>query len=143
MYIPAIVLVGILVFFAIYALYKEYIEHDDAFTYNKASDKDSISSSLGKLEKCLRYDQKTIKWRRILLTTLLSVSLIFGILYQRFPSTKELLIFVCFIFVSFYTNWQHYSSRTASGAIKYGTDNISNVKKQLSKNHNFILPWNY
>jgi len=133
------ILVGILASLGVFAIYKEYTEHDDAFTLNKAKKSDSIRTSLRKLEKCLNYDQKTIKWRRTLLATLLSVALIFGIFYKRIPSSKELAIHFCFIFVVFYVTWQNYSSRTASAAVLYGSKNIENIKKRLKQS--FIFPW--
>jgi hypothetical protein len=143
MHTSNIILVTALIFFAIFALYREYHDHDDAFTYHKAVEKDSIFSSLTKVENCLNYDQKTIKWRRILLTTLLSILLLFGIFHQRFPTAKELLIYFFFIFVVFYMNWQHYVKRTASGAVIYGRENIANIRKQIAEKHSFILPINF
>lgn len=138
-----IILVTALIFFAIFALYREYLDHDDPFTYHKAVEKDSIFSSLTKVENCLNYEQKTIKWRRILLSTLLSILLLFGIFHQRFPAAKELLVYFFFIFVVFYMNWQHYTKRTASGAVIYGRENIANIRKQIAEKHSFILPINF
>lgn len=142
MEVAKLIVVNLLIFFCTYALYKEYKEHDDAFTLNKAKENDGLWSSVRKLEKCLDYDQKTIKWRRILLSDLLVICLLFGILHKRMPSTKEFVIYLFFIFIIFYMNWRHYSTRTSSGAVFYGRENIQNIKKHLLENKSFIFPWN-
>ena len=136
-------LITLLGFFALFALVKEYIEHDDAYTLNKAKPGDSLHAALRKLKNCINYNQKTIKWRRTLLTTLLSIVLIFGLFRKKFPSAKELLIYFFFIFMAFYINWEHYVYRTASGAAKYADENIQNIKKLCVKDHKFILPDNF
>jgi len=132
------ILLSLVGFFSLFAIYKESTEHNDAFTLNKAKDGDSIRSSLRKLEKCLNYDQKTIKWRRTWIATLISIALIFGIFYRRLPSAKELVIYFCFIFVVFYITWQNYSNRTAKAAVRYGKKNIENIKIQLKQG--FVFP---
>lgn len=134
-----IVLIG--TFFLLFALYHEHKEHDDAFTYHKSTKTDSIFSSLSKLENCLSYDAKTIKWRRIFIGTFLSIILIFGILHQKIPTAKEILIYFSFIFGVFYLNWNHYSKRTAFKATEYGKENINNINKKLKETRKFILPW--
>jgi hypothetical protein len=135
------ILEGVLSVSALYALYKEYKEHDDAFTFNKAKDKDSIHSSLRKVEKCLDYEQKTIKWRRTLSSTLICILLIFGVIYKRFPTAKELLLHFFFIFTVFYCNWMNYASCTSSKAVRYGKQNINNIKISLSKQRSYTFPW--
>jgi len=142
MEIAKFIVLGLLIFFCIYALYKEYKEHDDAFTLNKAKENDGLWSSVRKLEKCLDYDQKTIKWRRILLSTILCICLLFAILHKRLPTTKEVVIYLFFIFIVFYVNWNQYSKRTASGAVFYGRENIQNIKRHLLEHRSFIFPWN-
>lgn len=139
--ITTLILTGIFLFFSIYAIYREYTEHDDAFTKNKVRVKDSIWSSLRKLENCLDYDKKTIKWRRTLIATLISMILLFGVFHRRSPSSKEFIIHFFFIFVVFYVMWQNYSDRTASGAVLYGRENIDNIKRQLAEKRRYILPW--
>jgi hypothetical protein len=114
------IIVSLGTFFLLFALYHEHKEHDDAFTYHKSTKTDSIFSSLSKLENCLSYDAKTIKWRRIFIGTYLSIILIFGV---------------------FYLNWNHYSKRTAFKATEYGKENINNINKKLKETRKFILPW--
>lgn len=142
MEIAKLIVLSLLIFFCTYALYKEYKEHDDAFTLNKAKENDALWSSVRKLEKCLDYDKKTIKWRRILLSTILCITMIFIILHKRLPTTKELVIYLSFIFIVFYVNSKQYSKRTASAAVFYGRENIKNIKKHLLENRSFIFPWN-
>jgi hypothetical protein len=142
MEIAKLIVSSFLIFFCTYALYKEYKEHDDAFTLNKAKENDALWSSFRKLEKCLDYDKKTIKWRRILLSTVLCIIMLFIILHKRLPNTKELVIYLFFIFIVFYVNWDQYSKRTASAAVFYGRENIENIKKHLIENRSFIFPWN-
>jgi hypothetical protein len=142
MFTSKIIFITILISFAIFALYNEYVQYDDAFTFHKASEKDSIVSSLTKLENCLIYDSRTIKWRRILLSTILVIVLLFGLFHQRIPNAKEILIYFFFIYIVFYMNWENYSQRTVSKANLYGRENISNIRRKLSEKHSFILPWN-
>jgi hypothetical protein len=141
MEIANLIVLSLLIFFCTYALYKEYKEHDEAFTLNKAKENDTLWSSLRKLEKCLDYDKKTIKWRRILLSTVLCITLLFIILHKRLPTTKEFIIYLFFIFIVFYVNWNQYCKRTASGAVFYGLENIKNIKKLLIETRSFIFPW--
>jgi len=141
MEIANLIVLSLLIFFCTYALYKEYKEHDEAFTLNKAKENDTLWSSLRKLEKCLDYDKKTIKWRRVLLSTVLCITLLFIILHKRLPTTKEFIIYLFFIFIVFYVNWNQYCKRTASGAVFYGLENIKNIKKLLLETRSFIFPW--
>lgn len=129
---------GILFCFVLYAIIFEYKEQSNAYKAGMPDSKDKLVKSMSKLKMCLTYDTKTIKWRRILITTVLACILIFGFIHVRFPTTKELLLYITFIFICFYINWNNHVSRSGSEAISYGIGNLENIKSSLISNYFFI-----
>lgn len=135
-----LILLGVLMLSIAYAARKEYTEYDDPIKpYIPTTEKVSISRLLYNLENCVEYEGKTIKWRRTLLTTFVII-LLFGIFTQKIPSAKDLLLSFLIIFTPFYLMWGTYSKRTSGDAVKCCKENIKNIKSQLAKYHNFILP---
>lgn len=120
---------------------KEYKEHDDSFADADYRERDSIHSSLRKIHLCIDCDTKTIKWRRIVISTSLCCLLLFSFVNNRVPTVKQLLLYFLTIFIIFYLSWYTYSARTTSKAVKYADKHIDNIKKYLSENRNFILPF--
>lgn len=129
-----------LVFWSMYALVKEYREHDDCFRTHGPKKGESIYRSTRKLEKCVNYDLHTIKWRRILICSGIAVVLLFVLVHARVPSTKELVLHLLLIFVVFYLSWQNYGSRTSKKAIGFTIEHIANIKEKIRTKHTFILP---
>lgn len=141
MNIALIVLLCILVFFSIFAIIFEFKDQHNAYTLGKSSENDSINASVRKLHICMTYDTKTIKWRRILLASAMAVLLLFGLVHRRLPEPRELLLYFVIIFICFELSWRTYTSRTSNEAIKYAEENISQLRKTLTRERCFILPW--
>lgn len=139
--IRLILLIITLLFFCVYAILKEYKEHDDCFALGKYRERDSVHSSLRKLVKCVESDGNTVKWRRTLLATTISIIIIFGLVHTHIPTAKELLLYILIIFIVFYMSWHTYSIRTTGKAAIYAKEHIDNIKKYLAEKRRFILPF--
>ena len=135
-----IIFIGLL-FWAIYALIKEYGEHDDCFRIYIPRKGESIYRSAKKLEKCIKYDMHTIKWRRTLICSIITIILIYVLIHSRIPTAKELILHFLFIFIVFYLSWKNYVSRTANKAITFANKHVENIKESIRTNHTFILPF--
>lgn len=135
------ILLAVLIFFSIFALYFENKDRANSYTLGKSSENDSINTSIRKLHICMSYDIKAIKWRRILLATGTSLLLIFSLVHHRLPSPKEFLLYFVIIFMCFEISWRTYTSHTSTEAIKYGEENISRLRQTLLDERSFVLPW--
>lgn len=133
------IVLGILIFWFIFALYKEYTEHDDSFSFYKNKDSDDIKSSIYKLKKCIGYDFHTIKWRRILICTAIVIFLLYKLVFNKIPNGKELLLSFFFIFFVFYISWKHYVHRTAKKAVQLCKKHLLNLENEIKKKHKFIF----
>ena len=125
----------------IYAIFKEYKEHDDSFSHAVYRERDSIHSSLRKIVKCVDCDTTTIKWRRTLVAATVTTILVFTFVHTRIPSPKEFLLYILLIFTVFYISWHNYMRRTTGKASSYAKEHIENIKKYLSQEKSFILPF--
>lgn len=125
------IILCILLFFGIFAFYKEYTEHDDSYSAFIPNNVDNVNNTLRKLEKCVDYEEKTVKWRRVFLTTLGTMLLLFGLCGHSTPTAKDLILYFFIIFLMFYVNWFHYISRTVSPVIKYQKQHVRNIRAKL------------
>ena len=136
-----ILLIITVFFWFIFAIFGELKWHDDSFSKAKFRDRDSINSSLRKIVMCIDCDSKTIKWRRTLVASTIATTLIFTLVHQRLPSPKELLLYVFLIFIVFYISWHSYMVRTTGKATSYAENHVENIKRHLTKEKSFILPF--
>ena len=136
-----IIFFSVLCFFFVFAIFFEIKDQKNAYILGKMSEKDNVNDSIRKLKICLTYDTKTIKWRRLLVTTSVVLLLIFGMIHRRIPEPREILLYFVIIFMCFELNWRNYTARTTNEAIQYGEENMKKLRETLSKKHSFILPF--
>lgn len=136
-----ILLIITVFFWFIFAIFGELKWHDDSFSKAKFRDRDSIHSSLRKIVMCIDCDSKTIKWRRTLIAATIATILIFSLVHVRLPSPKEFLLYILLIFIVFYISWHSYMVRTTGKAASYAKNHVENIKRCLTKEKSFILPF--
>ena len=142
MNIAKLIIISYFTILFIYGVVFEYTEANHSFQAGKPKDNESILSSIRKMEICMRYELRMVKWRRFFICSCIITLLIFSLIHQRFPSTKELLLYVAIIFIILIFNQVNYESRITNEVVSYNKQNISNLKKQLSETKSFIFPWN-
>lgn len=133
-----IILISVLVFFALFALYFEKIDQKNAYSMGKHEDGDSIDRTLYKLRICVEYDMKTIKWRRILLATGTAVTLLFLLVHRRLPEPREFLLYFVIIFMCLEISWRTYVSYISSDVVRCGEENLSHLRKEIEKMRSLI-----
>lgn len=117
-----------MLFFSVWAIFFENKDQPNAYTLGKSQETDRLYDSIRKLKICMSYDTKTIKWRRILLATTISVAGIFFFVLRRKPEPRELLLTFVIIFLTFELTWRDYTNRTSYDAMKYGQENIDHIR---------------
>ena len=127
-------------FWVTFAMRAEKREQKNAYSAAEARDIDSISSALRKIRYCATYDLRTIKWRRSFLSAVFITSVLFALVWQRMPSSSELLTHVLVITAIVSAVWSNFSDMTSSDVAAYVDSNIDQIKSRLSKEHRFILP---
>ena len=135
-----LLLICFILFWVAFAVRAERDEQKNAYTAAQTRGVDSISSALRKIRYCATYDLRTIKWRRSLISAVIITIMLFALLWQRLPSSSELLTHVILITAVTSTMWSSFSDATSSDVAACVDANIAHVKTQLSKNHRFILP---
>jgi hypothetical protein len=135
-----IILISFIVFWFLFAITKERSEQKNAYVAAKNRENDSISTSLRKIRYCMTYDLRTIKWRRSLIRASIVTLMLFTILWNRMPTSTELITHILIITAVFTAIWSNFSTRTSSEAAEYVDNNIKHIKNLLTKNHSFILP---
>lgn len=113
----------------LYALFFEIKEQNHAYIKGKMSPKDDVKKSLQKLDICLSYDQKTIKWRRCLMATVIIIALLFFFVKDNELTSKNFLLHFTIIFTIMYLTWRNYASVTGEDVYKIGKENIDNISK--------------
>jgi hypothetical protein len=116
----------------IFACYKENKEYNDSFILGKYLKGQSINRMLKNIKICMSYDFKTIKWRRIFISSIISTILIFMIVFYRIPEQSEFLLFLIIIFLIFSFMWSSYIDKTAKEVNKYCEDNILHIYKEIN-----------
>lgn len=134
--ISYIIVVLILLFFSAFSAYNEYLHHEDAYSFYHKKDTDLISSSLRKIDNCIKYEQKSVRWRRILICSILVIFLLFVIVHQELPTVKQLILYFFIIFIVFYLNWTNYSNYTCKKAAEIGYENLQQLKQTLKRKEN-------
>jgi len=119
------------IIFAIYAIYFEYTESYHAYRFNEPELTDSPISSLRKIKNCINYEINTIKWRRTLLASFISTFMIFLLVLQRFPTTKEMVLYFGIIFLVFYLFRQNYAHLISENAVELGHKNLEHLKTKI------------
>jgi hypothetical protein len=135
-----LVIIGFILFWSIFAVFKEKKEQKYAYMAAAMREQDSISASLRKIRYCMTYDLRTIKWRRSIVGAVIATTMLFILAWRRLPSSAELITHVLVITTVFSLVWSNFSTLTSSEAVKYTDSNIDHIKKLLIKEHSFILP---
>ena len=124
----------------LYAIIFEINEHHHAYASGKPDTKDGLLRSIRKLEDCIRYEDRLVKWRRVLISACIITAMMFGLVHRRVPTAKELLLYVFLIFLVLTLNRANQISRSSLTAIRYHQQNLANVKKELASSRSFLSP---
>jgi len=124
----------IVIFFIIisFAIYKEYIEVDDAYKNGIPSQNNSIPTLLKKIVICAGYEQNLIIWRKVAIITVIEVIVLHLVVYDRFPSPKESLLSFIVLFSLTYAVFM-YQNKLATVPVSYVKENIKRVKKRMQE----------
>ena len=87
---------------SIFAWKKENDEQPNVYSSCFPEKNDSKARTLSKLENCLKAQERSIKWRRSFLASIIIVVLIFGLLKFRLPESRELILYTMIIYCGFY-----------------------------------------
>lgn len=115
------------------AIKYELDDATNAFKGYKPKKFDTPKRILHKIDNLVSYDQKTIKWRRIFVVSVVISLMIPLILYQRFPTSKELLIITSISYVIFILQWCNYTENISIPVSEYTRIHLNKIHK------NFII----
>ena len=77
----------------------------------------------------------TVKWRRILLCTVFIIILLFGIIHNRFPSTREIVLYMAIVFGTIYVFGSLYTQQISMRANELGKRCIKFIKDNTKNNY--------
>lgn len=120
--------------FTLFALHREKYETDHSYKDGVPQEKDNIGKLYHKLKICLAYDSRVIKWRRVFISTCLSMLLFFAIAYQRIPTCREFILFLIVVYGCFFFEWSNYTSVISKSVENNGIKCIDQIKRK-----NYIL----
>jgi Ca2+/H+ antiporter len=132
-----IAVVIIVLFF--YALFFEIREQKHAYIRGNTSSRDDIKKSLQKIDICLSYDLKTIKWRRCFIATVIIIVLLFVFVKENEVTSKNVLLHFTIIFTVIYLVWRNYANVTGEDAYRVGKENIDNVFRLVNQKNEFSV----
>jgi hypothetical protein len=127
------ILYVLVIFFILFAIKYEIDDGDNAFKGYKPRTSDSFKTILHKLKELFRYDQKTIKWRRTFVASVVIAFLIPLVMYQRFPTSKEFLIILVISYMIFIIQWRNYIENTSIPLNDYCQVHLNKLHKYISK----------
>ena len=123
----------IVVFFCFYAFFLELREKNHSYIKGKASSNDDVKKSLRKIDICLSYDLKTIKWRRCFLATIIIMVLLFVFVKDSEITPKNVLLYFTVIFTVMYISWRNYAKITGEDVYRIGRENIDRLLTTINK----------
>jgi len=121
-----------LFFWLCFAFICEYREQKNAYISAIPKENDTIYASLRKLRYLMTYEVRVIKWRRSLLAAFISTILIYLIVWNKIPNTRELILHIILLTSVYSYTWDTFSSRTAKEASSLADKNINKIKKNIS-----------
>jgi hypothetical protein len=128
-----IILILTIVFFSIFAIYFEKKQSCHSYDNAKINKKDNISRSFQKLRHCITFENRSIKWRRSLLTSCMITLLLFIFCWERRPTSSEIIIHIILITLVVTINWNNFSLNSGEKSLHVCNDIIKHIKK-LTKN---------
>ena len=127
------IIISICVIFLIFAVYFEYADGHHSYRFTEKKNTDKLNTSLRKIKTLLKCDTYSIKWRRVLISSILATFLIYLVGYGRLPTSKETVITLFIIFIIFYNMWINYTKTVTKKTISVGIEHIDNIKMKLSE----------
>lgn len=124
------VLLLFIVAICLFAYQKEKTEQCHTYARSIPSDIDSKSLLYKKISICLSSNRYLIKWRRCFLGSVLITILLFALVHFRFPTPKEIILYVFIIYVVFYIWWVNITENISNPIEKIGKTIIRKLKSK-------------
>ena len=130
-----IIIIWLVIFscFLYTAIIHEKNDQKNAYSYCSPNKKDKINKILNKIKQSLFYEYKTIKWRRIYISTICSIFFVYLFVFERYPSVREIIMMFLIIYTIFYTSVSHYMKTTVKDVTQTGLTNLA-ILTRLIKN---------
>lgn len=117
----------VFIFISIFAYLKEKEDQANCYRIAKPAEKDTIKQIVKKINETISYDTKSIKWRRALICSIISVFVIFALVETRIPQIREFILYLIVIYVVQYVSWKNYNKVISYPAKKYGELNLDKL----------------
>ena len=115
-----------------YALICETKNAQHAYEWGIPKDDDTPVTLLEKARWCLSYEERTIKWRRAFMISLVCAGLI-DLFNGRLPTAKEFMLKFIVIYIGYSMMWYSYVGNVASKSAALGKKCLGLVRVQPSK----------
>jgi len=125
----AVTLFFVIVF--VFAFWREGKEQKNCYIQGIHSNRDSEKTACKKILYCLKASQKTIKWRRSIMSAIITVILLYCVVYRKFPEGNELFLTVLIIYFVFYISWSNLTEIVDSRIEKIGVANVRYLRNRL------------
>lgn len=113
---------------SLYALKYEYNEGTDSFKTTKPDPNDSVRKSILKLQRCIGYETRAVVWRRIFLSSVLTVLLLYYLTFNALPTEKQFFLGFIVAYTVYYANWKLYTAQISSVANRWCNNHIKKIK---------------
>lgn len=122
----------ILVFFVLFAF--KYELRDAPNTYNgyRPRKTDTTNVTIRKLEGLINCQKKAIRWRRAFIPSVCIAFLVPLVVYQQFPSGRELLVITSIAYVLILLQWTDYTETTTGYISEYARTHCTRLRKNLA-----------
>lgn len=102
------------------------------YTEGKVEERDNISTSIDKIVYLSDIEQRTVKWRRALLLTIIILCLLFAIM-GKIPDGKDMFLMLLAIFIPIYGSYSYYQYHYYDFPATYIKDNARHIRNLISK----------
>lgn len=126
-----IILCLVIIILFLFAIYKEKKEQKNAYTDWQGKNDDNIKSILTKIETSYSSTERLILWRRSFIFSVIATAIIFLLIHGRFPQSNEIIMYILFIFIIYYTFWQNMIQEIYIPIKRNGRENIRKLKQKL------------
>lgn len=126
-YVVVLFFIGVFIF----AFWREEKEQKNCYTQGIHSDFDTEKTACKKIIYCLQASQKTIKWRRSIMSAIITTFLLYSIVYRKFPEGNELFLTVLIVYFVFYISWSNLNQTVDSRIEKIGISNVRYLRSRL------------
>lgn len=116
---------------ASYALSREDMNSRHSYEWGIPTPTDSALVLFKKVDWCMTYEDRTIKWRRAFIVSFVCASML-DVIHHRIPTVKEFMLQFLIIYIGYSIMWYSYVESVATKSVELGKRCLRKLKRKMN-----------